>query len=361
MPIFTPIQIVKLIELAKKNRIAPIYLLIGPENICKEKAKEIYEVLKEKNSILEVYDLKNKEEKNIFLEIKGYQESLFGIRKIYFILGAENITYEKGEEIVKSLKEKNGIFSWFLISENLNEAHPLYQYALKMGAIILFTTKREEDLLETELIMILKKYNKTMDKNTANLFLSLVGRDYNYFKNELEKLILYTQDKSIITQEDIWEIVIPSENEALYLLADTFFNYGPERAHKMIINLLDRKIEPSKILWYLYKFFKKMQILKEFLEKHPELTSENRYSNFSKKFQELKDDPLEEMPKIIAETHPYSLFNIKNQSKKIKDFTFIFEELFKADLAIKREFKNPAKVFNEFFLNLWHKLEKTKF
>jgi len=60
MPIFTPIQIVKLIELAKKNRIAPIYLLIGPENICKEKAKEIYEVLKEKNSILEIYDLKNK-------------------------------------------------------------------------------------------------------------------------------------------------------------------------------------------------------------------------------------------------------------------------------------------------------------
>jgi len=55
MPIFTPIQIVKLIELAKKNRIAPIYLLIGPENICKEKAKEIYEVLKEKNSIISIY------------------------------------------------------------------------------------------------------------------------------------------------------------------------------------------------------------------------------------------------------------------------------------------------------------------
>ncbi|PMP97136.1 MAG: hypothetical protein C0169_03915 [Thermodesulfobacterium geofontis] len=360
MPIFTPVQTIKLVELAKKNRIAPVYLLIGPENICKEKAKEIYEVLKEKNSLLEVYDLKNKEERQTFLEIKGYQESLFGVRKIYLIFGAENITYEKGEEIIKNLNQRKDLFSWFLISENFNEVHPLYQYAFKNGAIIFFSTKREEDLLESELIMTLKKYGKTMDKNTASLFLSLVGKDYHYFKNELEKLIFYTEDKSIITEEDIWEIVIPSEEDALFYLTDRFFNYGPERAYKVVLNLLDKKIEPPKILGHIYKFFKKMQILKEFLEKHPELAEERRYSNFSKKLQELKDNPIEEIPKIITESHPYALFNIKNQSEKIKDFGFIFEELFKADLAIKRDFRNPGKVFNELFLNIWYKMEKAK-
>ncbi len=358
MPIFTPIQIVKLVELAKKNRIAPIYLLIGPENICKEKAREIYEILKEKNSLLEIYNLNDNQNKRSFLETKGYQESLFGVRKIYLVLGAENIPYEKGEEMIKGLKENNGLFSWFLISENFPESHPLYQYAFEKGAIVPFTTKKEEDLLESELVMILKNYGKTMDKNTANLFLSLVGKDYNYFKNELEKLIFYTEDKKIITEEDIWEVVIPSEENALYLLADTFFNYGPERAYRVTINLLDKKIDPPKILWYLYKFFKKMQILKEFLEKHPELASEKRYSNFSKKFQELKEDPLAEIPKIIAESHPYSLFNIKKQLEKVKSFNFVFEELFKADCAIKKEFKNPAKVFNEFFLNLWYQIKK---
>jgi len=358
MPVFTPVQIIKLVELAKKNRIASIYLLIGPENICKEKAKEIYEVLKEKNSLLEFYDLKNKEEKRVFLETKGYQESLFGIRKVYFILGAENIPYEKGEEIVKNLKEKNDVFSWFLISENFSEAHPLYQYAFEKGAVIPFTTKKEEDIFESELIITLKKYGKIMDKNTASLFLSLVGKDYNYFKNELEKLIFYTEDREVITEEDIWEIVIPSEDEALYLLVDSFFNYGPERAYRIVINLLDRKTEPPKILWYLYKYFKKMEIFREFLNKHPELASEKRYSNFSKNFQELKDNPLEEIPKIIAESHPYVLFNIRNQLEKIKDSNSIFEELFKADLSLKRDFKNPAKVFNELFLNLWYKIEK---
>ncbi len=357
MPVFTPIQTVKLIELARKNRIAPIYLFIGPENICREKAKEIYEILKEKNSLLEVYNLKDEKEKKVFLEIKGYQESLFGVRKVYLVLGAENINYEKGEEIIKNLSKEKDVFSWFLISENINETHPLYQYAYEKGAIIPFATKREDDVLESELIMSLKKYGKTMDRATANLFLSLVGKDYNYFKNELEKLIFYTEDKSIITEEDVWEVVIPSEDNALYLLADTFFNHGPEKAYRMVINLLDRKIDPPKILGYLYKFFKKMQIFEEFLKKHPELAEEKRYSNFSKKFQELKDDPLEEIPRIIAESHPYALFNIKKQLEKVKKFDFIFEELFRADLALKRDFKNPARVFNEFFLNLWQKME----
>ncbi len=358
MPVFTPIQIGKLIDLAKKkNRIAPIYLFIGPEQICKEKAKEIYEVLKEKNSIFEIYNLKIKEELETFLQIKGYQRSLFGIRKVYFILGAEFIPYEKGEEIVKSLKEKNEVFSWFLISEFLDEMHPLYKYAFEKGAIIPFTTKKEEDLLETELIMTLKDYQKTMDKNTANLFLSLVGKDYYYFKEELYKLIFYTADKSLITEEDIWDVIIPSENDALYLLADTFFNQGPQKAYKLTLTLLDRKIEAPKILSYLYKYFKKMEILKEFLEKNPELAKEERYSNFNKKWEELKENPLNEIPKILLETHPYALFNIKKQLGKIKDFKLIFEELFKVDLSIKRDFKNPAKILGEFFLNLWFKFQ----
>ncbi len=359
MPIFTPIQIVKLIDLAKKkNRIAPIYLFIGPEQICKEKAKEIYEVLKEKNSFLEMYDLKIKEGQEAFLQIKGYQRSLFGIRKIYFILGAEHIPYEKGEEIVKSLKESNEIFSWFLISNTMDEIHPLYKYAFEKGAIILFTTKKEEDFLETELILKLKEYQKTMDKNTANLFLSLVGKDYHYFKGELSKLIFYTADKAIITEEDILDIIIPSEGDALYLLADLFFNHGPEKAYRLTLTLLDRKIEAPKILSYLYKYFKKMEILKEFLEKNPELAKEERYSNFNKKWEELKENPLIEIPKILLDTHPFVLFNMKKQLSKVKNFKLIFEELFRADLSIKKDFKNPGKIFGEFFLNLWFSFEK---
>ncbi|RKX60664.1 MAG: hypothetical protein DRP29_02235 [Thermodesulfobacteriota bacterium] len=359
MPIFTPIQVPKLIELAKKNRIAPVYLFIShDENVCREKAREIYSVLQEKDSILEIYNLHEKEELKNFLKIKGYQEGLFGLRKIYLIFGAENITLEKGEEIIRNLEKGNNLFSWFFISEKMEENHPIYKYALEKGAIIPFISKRKEDYLEMELITNLKKFDKIMDKNTANLFISLVGEDYYHFRNELEKLIFYTGENKIITQEDVWNIVTPLESATLYLLGDAIFTAGPEKAYKLILNLLDNKIDPPLILGFLYKFFKRMQILAEFLEKYPDLKQENRYTFFAKKFEEIKNNPVEEVPKIIASTHPYPLFNMKRYLSQIEDFNKIFDELFHADISIKIEFKNPAKVFYQLLLNIWKNLKE---
>jgi len=352
MPVFTPLQIKKLINLAHKNRIAPVYLFIGPEHICKEKAKEIYNVFKEKNVISETYDLREKDEKKEFLGIKGYQEGLFGIKKVFFVFGAEDISEKKGEEIVESCK-KSSLFTWFFIAESFSENHPLYRFALEKGAIIPFYTRKNEDLLESELIGILKEHGKVMDKNTAQLFISLVGEDYHHFKNELEKLIFYTGDKKYITQEDIFSVVVPLESALLYLLGDYIFTETPEKCYRLLQNLFDHKVEPPLILGYLYRFFKKMQIFQEVLKKYPELEKEERYVNFSRKLEEIKGDPVSELPRTILETKAYPLFKMKKYLRQIKDFTPIFEKLHQTDIAIKRDFRNPEKAFYEFFLELW--------
>ena len=352
MPVFTPLQISKLIGLAQKNRIAPVYLFIGPEHICKEKAKEIFNVLKEKKAISETYDLKEKEEKKEFLNIKGYQEGLFGTKKVFFVLGAENLSEKKGEEIVESCK-KSTLFTWFFIAETFPEEHPLYKFALEKGAVIPFYTKRKEDFLESELIGTLKQHGKVMDRNTAQLFISLVGEDYNHFKNELEKLVFYVEDKHTITQEDVLSVVVPLESALLYLLGDYIFTETPEKCYHLLQNLLDNKVEPPLILGYLYRFFKRIQIFQEVLKKYPELEKEERYVNFSRKLEELKENPVEELPRIILETKAYPLFKMKKYLKQIKNFTPIFEKLHQTDLAIKRDFRNPGKAFYEFFLEIW--------
>ncbi|MCS7278590.1 MAG: hypothetical protein NZ530_00840 [Thermodesulfobacteriaceae bacterium] len=358
MPIFTPLQISKLVELAKRGRVAPLYIFLGPEDIVKEKAKEIYQVLREKDSLLEVYDLKEKEDRNNFYKIGVFQEGLFGIRKTYLILGGENILPEKGEEIVKILTKFNGLFSWIIIAEKMEESHPLYRYALEKGVIIPSFYKKAEDFLEVELINTLKNSKKIMDKSSANLFISLVGEDFKYFKNELEKLILYTEDREIITEEDIWQVVVPLEGSAIYLLGDLFFNYGPERVYRFTLHLLDMGISPPQIIGFWYRFFKRMQILREVLKKYPELEEEKFYANFSKRWLEILENPVEDLPRVIAELKPYALFNLKKHLKRISNLDNIFEELLQADLAIKREFKNPQKVFFEFYFKVFQEIAK---
>lgn len=346
----------KVLELAKKFRVAPLYIFIGPEEICKEKAKELYVCIYREGTIIESYNLNDKEERKIFSKIRGYQEGLFGIRKIFLIYGAENLDLQKEEEILHNI-EKGAPFSWIVIANKFEDTRPLYKFAFEKGAIIHLDTKKEEDLLAAELFLKLKEFNKTMEKSTADLFLSLVGKDYNHFLNELQKLLLYAYEKEMISEEDVWAIVTPMEESLIFLIEDALFNQGPEKAFKLVARLLDHKEEPTKILGYLYRFFKILQILAEFLEKHPELKEETKFTQFAKKWQEIKENPVEEIPKPLAEVkHPYRIFNMKKNIHKIKDFKNIFENLYKAEIWLKREFRNPYQVFRNLFLNLWKEI-----
>ncbi|MFN3567620.1 MAG: hypothetical protein ACK4UR_01765 [Caldimicrobium sp.] len=215
------------------------------------------------------------------------------------------------------------------------------------------TSKKKGDLFETELLLALKEYQITTDKKTANLFLSLVGEDYLNFKNELEKLIFYCLDKKTITEEDIKEITLPSDDKALYFLGEALFQWNPQKTLSFIHHQLDTKRDPGEILGFLYSYFKKLLFLAQILKDNPELKAEKSYSLFSKKWQELKENPLKELPKSLEEAHPYALFLMKTYLEKIPSLEKLFFYLYEAEWELKREFKPPLKVFTNFIFNTW--------
>ena len=346
MPLFTPLQIPKLIELAKKGRIAPVYLLIGQEEeLLKEKAKEICEIIKNTGAIVETYDLASKEDD--FSELKGFQESLFGLKKVFIVNNIEKLPVEQIKRLFPVFEKKH-LFTWFLLAKSLSEEHPLYQYAMEKGVVIPFVSKRKEDFLQMELIKTIKSQGKSIEKSAVDIFISLTGGDYHHFKNELEKLLFYTEEKKVITEQDIWEIIVPFEKGVIYLLGDSLF-HSPEKAYEILLNLLDAKIDAYQILGYLYKYFKRMALLSDILKKNPELQQEEYYNNFVKIWQEIKENPVEEIPKPLKELHPYPLFNMKKHLAKVKDLSQIFFLLYETEVAIKKTFDNPEKAFFQFF------------
>ncbi|BAU23065.1 hypothetical protein THC_0673 [Caldimicrobium thiodismutans] len=359
MPQFSPLQLYKLVDLAKKNRVAPLYLFIGPYELTLEKAKEIYHILLEKGASLEIYDLRDSEQKKEFLTLKGYQKGLFGLRTIYLITAGEEIPLSKVDEILSNLNSSNQIFSWFLFFNDIKEDHPFYQFALEKGAIIPLHTKKKSELLESEVMLTLQQYGFSMDKKSMSLFLSLVGEEYYNFKNELEKLILYCIDEKVITEEKIWEIIVPSEERAFYLLGDILFEHGPEKTYRTIQHFLDTKTEPKDILNFLLKYFKKLRLLKELLKTNPELEKAENYTQFLKEWQALTKDPLKDFPKLLTDIHPYVAFKMRKYSKRLKEVDAIFLELFEAEWKLKREFIPPSKVFKEFIFNFWQRLSRS--
>ncbi len=273
MPVFTPLQIDRLVTLLKQGRIAPVYLFLGDDlEVLKHKARKIYLPLLNEGSVLESYNLEEKEDLKDFLAFQGFQAGLFGRKKVILVYGAEKIPEEKGKQLVQNLSKDSKVI-YFLLARELSESHPIYSFAEEKGAVIAFNLKRKEDFLYMELFKRLKEAGFQMDKKTAQLFLSLVGEDYQMFSQELEKLFLYKAEEKEINYYDIYEVVIPGEEGALYLLGDKIFE-SREKAYQFVINLLERKIEPVKILGFLYKYFKRMAVFGEFLERHPELKEE---------------------------------------------------------------------------------------
>ncbi len=353
MPLFTPLQVEKLSDLAKRGRIASLYVFVGPYSLINEAAKKIYEVLLAQGSILEVYDLRTPEGKRDFFQTRGYQEGLFGIKKVYLIYGAEEIKEEKAEEIKQKIeRHEKPPFSFFLLSESLSEEHPLYKLAKDVGAVIPFPQRKKEDLLEIELTLTLKEKNCHMGKEVASLFLSLVGEDYHHFRNELEKLLLYVGFGREITEEEVLKVISPLPSATLFLLGDTLLQQGTGKALSLIQNLLDAKIDSLSILLYLYRYFKKMEIFQEFLKFHQELATENYYSVFVKKWQEIKQNPAFQIPQILAESHPYSLFSMKKNLKKVKSFFGIFKALFQGAVSLRKDFRKEEEVFPQVLLEI---------
>lgn len=358
MPQFSPLHIYKLVDLAKKNRIAPLYLFIGPFEVSLEKAKEIYQIFLEQGASLEIYDLRDPEQKREFLSQKGYQKGLFGLRTVYLVIAGEEIPSSKVEDILINLRSSNQLFSWFLFFNDIKEDHPFYQFAMEKGAIIPFHTKKKSELLESEVALTLQQYGFSMDRKIMSLFLSLVGEDYHNLKNELEKLILYCMDEKVITEEKIWEVTVPSEEKAFYLLGDTLFEQGPEKTFRIVQHFLDTKKEPTDLLKYFLNFFKKLRLLKELLETNPELEKAESYTQFLKEWQASIKDPLKEIPKLLTDIHPYVAFKMRNYLKRLKEVDAIFLELFEAEWKLKGEFMPPSKVLREFIFNFWQRLSK---
>lgn len=143
MPQFSPLQLYKLVDLAKKNRVAPLYLFIGPFELTLEKAKEIYHILLEKGASLEIYDLRDPEQKKEFLVLKGYQKGLFGLRTIYLITAGEEIPSSKVDEILSNLNISNQNFSWFLFLMILKKTTPFINLLLKRALLSPCIPKKE--------------------------------------------------------------------------------------------------------------------------------------------------------------------------------------------------------------------------
>ena len=196
---------------------------------------------------------------------KLFNKSLFEKEKIIVI----NRCSEKIYEIIENIVEKNISDIKIIINANiLDKKSKLRNLFEKDKELIIVPTYKDTSI---NLVEITKKffynYKISISQETINLLVSRCNGDRGHLKSELDKILVFIQDKKSINLEQIHRLTNLSENFTINELVDTSLSKNSQKASE-IISESNYKSEDGIII--LRTFLQKAKRLLNLYEKQDE-------------------------------------------------------------------------------------------
>jgi DNA polymerase III subunit delta len=157
---------------------------------------------------------------------------------------------------------------------------------------------------------------KTLNKDNAQLLVSITGENRSNLEDQLEKIVIFMGDTNEITFDAVKALSTALKEYTIFDLTGAIGRKDKKEAFRIAFKLLDSGMEPLLIIAMLNKFIMSLARISEFNE------------------QKLPDA---EAARIV-QTHPYYYAkDYKSAKQNFTDFQLInaSNALFNADLAIK--------------------------
>ena len=308
-------MIIKSFEIDKKKFDNQDLFLIYGEN--EGQKKEIIQIIKKKfKGDVENYDetqiLNNNE---LFYE-KIFNQSLFDKEKTIII----NRCSEKIYELVENIIEKKISDIKFILNANiLEKKSKLRNLFEKNKNLIVIPTYKDNSIT---LVEIAKKffynYKISISQETINLLVSRCNGDRGHLKSELDKILIYINDKKSIYLEEIYKLTNLAENISINELVDSTLSKSSQKTSE-ILNESNYKSEDGIL------------ILRIFLQKAKRLLSLYEKQNSNLSYDSLINDY---KPPIFWKDKPIVKRQLENWSKsKIKD---LITNINKTEIFLKK-------------------------
>ena len=308
-------MIIKTFEINKKKFDKQNFFLVYGENDGQK--NEIIKVIREnfKGKIEnhdEVQVLNNIE---LFYE-KILNQSLFENEKIIII----NRCSEKIFEIIENAIEKKISDVKIILNANaLEKKSKLRNLFEKNKELIVIPTYKDTSDTLTEIAKkFFYNYKISISQETINLLVNRCNGDRGHLKSELDKILIYMNDKKSINLEEIYKLTNLTENFSINELVDTSLSKNSRKTSE-IINESNYKSEDSIL------------ILRTFLQKAKRLLSLYEQQNGNANFDSLINDF---KPPIFWKDKPIVKRQLERWSKsQIKD---LITNLNKTEIFLKK-------------------------
>jgi len=258
-----------IIQLIKKSKdelqLKPVIFIYGAENLLK---KQFIEKFKSKNKDFHFFwgdETSLKEIKEVFtsgaLFSEGNEATIWDIDS--FI---SNLNKNEKLEFLEFLKKINLPNKIFLISlkEKPQAKHPL-KTILSISTVI-NSPKLTPKAFEMSVYKKLKNSEKQINLQDLKYLVSKLPKDLYATKQEIEKLLLYTWEKEIITKEDIDAVITVSPEVSVFVFVDLFFRKSKESI-AILKKLFSQEIHPFEIQSLILTYANRLLLFKNFQKK----------------------------------------------------------------------------------------------
>lgn len=166
---------------------------------------------------------------------------------------------KKKADFAKKLAEKLENIpetTYVIIVENAPDKRvKLFKTIKKQGSICEFSKLNEGELVNY-IGKMLNKYSKKIDKRDARYLIGYVGDGLTVLHNELEKLVNYTGEETIVTKEHMEAICQKSIESKIFELVDCMGTKRRGRALKLYNDLLASREPANRVLFMLMRQFR---------------------------------------------------------------------------------------------------------
>tara|TARA_Y100000816_G_scaffold263303_1_gene221590 strand:- start:300 stop:1286 length:987 start_codon:yes stop_codon:yes gene_type:complete len=289
-------MIIKAFEINRKKFDKENFFLIYGEN--EGLKNEIIEFLKKNlKGIIENQDeaqiIINKE---LFYE-KILNQSLFEKKKIIIINRCSDKIYEIIENIIE---KKNSDIKIILNANILEKKSKLRNLFEKNKELIIVPTYKDNLITLADIAKrFFSNYKISISQETINLLTSRCNGDRSHLKSELDKILIYMNDKRNISLEEIYKLTNLAENFSINELVDSSLSKNTRKTSE-IIN--ESNYKPEDVILILRTFLQKAKRLHNLYEK------QNKNSSFDSLINNYK-------PPIFWKDKPIVKRQLENWSK----------------------------------------------
>lgn len=239
-----------------------VYLIYGEEDYLKNNIKKrLTSAITGDETTMNYNRFEGKDIK--ISEITGIADTFpfFADRRMILI---ENSGFFKSsnDELTVYLDNMPDTTIMVFIEDEVDKRGKLYKKVKETGYVC-EATHMSEGELEKWLLQIIGKNNKQITKDTLSMILQYTGTDMLNIANEMEKLLNYTLDKGVITNEDVEAVCTPQISGKIFDMIDAIGNKNSKKALELYRNLLAIKEPPMRILFMLSRQFNIMLKVKE--------------------------------------------------------------------------------------------------